>query len=131
MKGGVRSAEVTFHIHATEDDGKILRALAQELGLDPLKVTRTAAEGHFGNPIAVCGVSVDGEEGETLLRTVLAKLGPGDLEELRSAPAGRLEEGKFFHVRLDKQAMVMGGVKLGYADPVKLRFRLAAGVSPV
>jgi RNA binding exosome subunit len=115
-------AEMSFHIHATEDEGKVDGALVRVLG-----VRATATEtlyGHNGNVILDLKASVSDDEAERLMTTVLENLDRGDRARLRGEVAAHIDEKGAFFVRLDKQGLLLGHMALAEADSVRFRFRL-------
>ncbi|MEM0074792.1 MAG: RNA-binding domain-containing protein [Conexivisphaerales archaeon] len=118
------SAEVTFHIHATEDKDKIYRSIQSVLGFDTKFIQESKAYGHFGNTILVCRAILDKELSSSLFNRIITSATSEDLNNLREEIRDRVEDNKFLHVRLDKQMLVSGFVKLGDEDSLKVRFRL-------
>jgi len=84
---------------------------------------RKRLEGHFGNLIISFSSVLKGEDAFNLWKRVMQSLNSLDKEDLRRNFTNRLEDGKHFHIRLNKQAIVLGYVRLGESDPVKLEFR--------
>jgi RNA binding exosome subunit len=125
MKPGLDSAELSFYLHATEDEEKVLRAVCNLLQISRDSLERRRLEGHFGNVILSFTSVLKGEDASNLWKIVMQSLNSVDKEDIRRNFSERLENGKHFHIRLSKQAMVLGQVRLGESDPVKLEFRFS------
>jgi len=122
MKGPIQSLEVTYLIHATEDAGKLERAVSTLLGssaepeLDPL-------EGHFGNRIVRVRLHLTGEDASSALASVLKSMHPGLKKEILSDISAHLDEHNALFLRLDKQKLVAGSTAIGSGDAVRLKVK--------
>ena len=117
-----KSAEVSFHVHLTEDRGKVDSALKELLGVEaPNSVT---LYGHNGNMIVEGRAALGQPEADRLLERVLKGLGPADRARLLGQLGMHIDERGTLFIRLDKQGLVVGRLQLGERDPVRLRFKL-------
>ena len=119
-----KSAEVSFHLHATEDGPKVDKALMASLG-----VQTTSSEplyGHNGNIIVDMRCALDGPQAESLLLKVLGGLPSTDRARLHAELGQHFDEKGTFFLRLDKQEMVLGHLALGESDAIRMRFKLEA-----
>jgi RNA binding exosome subunit len=128
VPGSIESVEVSLHLHATEDVDKVLGAVEGLLGVPVASFSLTRLEGHFGNVIVSCVARLSGDEGERLLSFILSRLNALDRTELRETLDRRLERDFLFYLRLDKQEIVRGRVKLGERDSVKFKFKFSKHV---
>jgi RNA binding exosome subunit len=117
-----KSAEVSVHLHATEDGDKVGRALKESLGIE--KMIAEALRGHSGNPILDNRASLGQPEAEALLNRVLAGLPSADRALLMTELGRHIDEKGAFFVRLDKQEMVRGRIAMGDSDAIRISFRL-------
>jgi RNA binding exosome subunit len=118
----VRSAEVSFHLHMTEDGARVGKALKETLGLEV--ATSEALYGHNGNLILDARASLAELEAEALLKRVFQGLGPSDKARLLGELQGHLDDKGTFFLRLDKQELVMGHLVMDESDAVRIRVRL-------
>jgi len=128
MKSGIDSAEVSFYLHATEDEEKVLRAISEVLQISKERLEKRKLEGHFSNVIISFSSSLKGGDASDLWKRVMQSLNAVDKEDLKRNFADRLEDNNRFHIRLDKQAIVLGRIRLGESDPVKIEFKFARGL---
>jgi len=122
VKGVLQSLEVTYFVHATEDQEKVRRAVARLLGRDPDPEVESL-EGHFGNKILRARVHLTGEDAEPAFGHLVESLPAGVLDQIASELGSHLDEHSAFFVRLDKQSLVSGAVSLGTSDPVRVRVK--------
>jgi len=123
------SLEIRVLAHATENPEKVYRALENVAGweaLEEVEVKRQKLEGHYGNPIILYAWKTGKK---SLIRKVLLGLFPRIMEpDRRLLLAGleeRIDEEGNFYLRLDKQEAYLGRIKLGEADPIRLKVKLA------
>jgi RNA binding exosome subunit len=119
-----RFAEVSFHIHSTEDWEKVGGALKETLGVEAKE--GETLYGHNGNVILSIRSSLGAQEAESLFVKVLGGFSSADRVRLLEELEKHLDERGSFHVRLDKQELVLRRISLGESDSIKLSFRLAA-----
>ena len=122
MKGPIQSLEVTYLVHATEDEFKVQGAVAHLLQTEA-EPAMDRLEGHFGNPIARARVHITGDAASVAFSHVVGAMPPdlkrGVLEGLDSY----VDEHSALFLRFDKQQLVSGKVTLGSADPVRLKVK--------
>lgn len=122
MKGPIQSVEVTYLIHATEDQQKVEESIAEVLAIKVQPVIERL-EGHFGNEILSVRLHLIGEEATEAFKGVVARL-PKDLRVgLVSNIREFLDEHSALYLRLDKQRMVVGTLALGSGDTVRLKVK--------
>lgn len=114
--------EISFHVHATESEDKVLRGV-EGLGVKRGSLERRRTSGHYGNTILIFTGKLEGREAEFVLNNVIGRLE----ENSRISLAYRLEDfvdGKGrVHIRLDKQELIRGRAVIGSKDPIKLVFK--------
>jgi RNA binding exosome subunit len=128
----IQSVEVTYFVHATEDQDKILGAVEKMFGVSSPEIERL--EGHFGNEILKARVHVTGESASKVFRTIVSGMNPNLIKEIGDNLAMYLDEHSSMFLRLDKQALVSGSVVLGSGDPVRIKVKprtyMAKGGAP-
>jgi RNA binding exosome subunit len=117
-----KSAEVSFHLHMTEDRAKVEKALKEILGIEVS--TTEILYGHNGNLILDTRTSLSEPDAGILLKRVLGGLGSSDKSLLLAELQGHIDDKGTFFLRLDKQQMVLGRLAMAESDAVRLRIRL-------
>jgi len=121
------SAAVSAHAHATEDEKRVLEAMRRILPKS-IEVGRHDMKGHHGNPIVSFEAKVTQKKDlRELWQSVLSGLRQGEFERLRSNVGERVDEGRNFYLRFDKQ-MASGEelVLTDKGDAVHLRLKVVA-----
>ena len=122
----VVSARISTIAHATEDQGKVVQALESvfppELGLR--NPDKRRVKGHYGNEITTITLGVRGRSARSLFGHILKKLPTADRATLAREFESRLDDAGRLHMRLDKQACLLGEIRLGEQDPIKLELVL-------
>ncbi len=125
MPGGlprIRSVELAVHAHATEDEERVMRALARLVPEDVLKrarVAKTVLEGHHGNPITRITIVIEGEDAEKTVAHIASLLDEAEKRVLDVNFESRYDEksGRLF-LRFSKQEAYLGRVRLMDGDDV-------------
>ena len=113
----IRSIDVRFVSHATEDESRLHRAAEQTFGV---KFSTKTTKGHWENPIRVFTSRLAGEEAEQLLRRVASAV---PVQDFKSQ-----SDDKEFYIRVSKAALLRNAIEPG--DDVQLRVKAAErGVS--
>lgn len=122
LKLPIMSVEVTWLIHATEDESKVEGSVRRLLGGEPA-FGREVLEGHFGNKIVKIRVHLTGDKAASAFQRIVSSLAP----QARGAVARELEahvdEHSALFLRLDKQGLVSGSPRLGTADAVRVKVK--------
>jgi RNA binding exosome subunit len=122
LKGPIQSVEVTYLIHATEDEKKVEEAVGQVLAVKAQPVIERL-EGHFGNEILSVRLHLTGDEAARALGSLVERL-PKDLKAGFLANIGAfVDEHSALFLRLDKQKLVSGTLALGSGDSVRLKVK--------
>lgn len=116
----VEQLDLSTHVHATEDEAKVVKAL---LNLIPTQIRNNTSivsdetVGHFGNKIKSLKVTFKGEESLSVLRHILSLLDSLDREILLLSLNERFNEGKLY-LRFSKQLAYRGIIRLEDSDDV-------------
>lgn len=122
MRGPVQSVEVSYFLHATEDEGRVRGAVASALGLGGPGEEATL-EGHFGNRIVSVEYHLTGDSAQRVVQALASGLEPRAKQELRTAIADHLDEHLALYIRLDKQMLMEGRLGLAPNDGVRVRVK--------
>ena len=122
MKSRIQSVEVNYFVPATEDPGRLEKALAGLLGKEvPLEAE--PMEGHFGNEITRMRAHVTGAEAEAALRRVFSMMPRGLGLEVAASLGSLVDEHSSLFLRFDKQLLVQGKLAPGSGDPVRVKVK--------
>ncbi|RNJ77358.1 MAG: hypothetical protein D9C04_00905 [Nitrosopumilus sp. B06] len=104
-------------IHATESASKMAESFGI-LGLDAGIFELRQTTGHFGNQITILETELGKTDARDFVRK-MAQMLPRD-EALQAAAEGGIE-GSTLYLRLDKQRLAEGAVRLASQDTVRVR----------
>ena len=107
-------------VHATEDRSRIAGSLADLLGIRPEALESRNSEGHYRNAITTLGATLRKAGARNTLERLRGALQGADLDRIFDTLEARTD-GSTLYVRLDKQEMVSGRIRLNDAGTVRVR----------
>ncbi|MEM0029694.1 MAG: RNA-binding domain-containing protein [Candidatus Nitrosocaldus sp.] len=119
------SAEVELIVHATENLDKIIDALNNTLGIRSSMLTREILTGHHGNEIVLLKASVRGDDVRYLAGRLVGSLSNADISSMYREFDLYTDNRSSLYVRISKQEMVNGKIKLSQSDAVRIRLKVA------
>ena len=114
--------EVTIDVivHATEDVSKIFQSFEELLDLKEEEFTVNETTGHFENPITTLNVKIVKKQAQNFMKKLLELLPNAQINELIEEIEERTVDSRF-HMRLDKQELIKGNLKVKEKDTVKIK----------
>jgi len=111
------SAKIAVHVHATEEEDKVLHAVKRLLPDIDIKMTKEVFTGYFGNKIirfegVVNKPKITKMLFTNLFRKIKGIIYPGWIIERFD------EKNKSLYIRIDKQAAYLGEIRLGWGDDI-------------
>ncbi|MDG6987630.1 MAG: hypothetical protein JRN71_07690 [Nitrososphaerota archaeon] len=122
LKPPIASIEVSYLVHATEDEGKVEAAVARFLGGIP-DFERDSLEGHFGNQIVRARAHLTGDAAASAFRHLVAAIPPQARKAIVSELGSYVDEHSALYIRLDKQRLVSGSPEIGKVDAVRVKVK--------
>ncbi|HID60431.1 MAG TPA: hypothetical protein EYP46_01050 [Hadesarchaea archaeon] len=126
MEFPFRSAAVSVHAHATEDENRVLEALKAILP-EGIEIRRSGLKGHYGNQITSFEARMSREPVlREFWRRIVAKLRTGGLEKLRERVLTGVDDSCHLYLRFDKQ-IACGGelVHTTSGDSIHVKFKVS------
>lgn len=117
------AAEVNLVLHATEDEGKVLKAIEEILLVPSTRFLRSSSEGHYKNKIVLQKALLSSKEAAMLAKRVISLLNSTDREHLSRLVNDYADEKGNLYIRLDKQRLCQGRVLLSETDAIRIRFK--------
>ena len=117
------AAEVNLVLHATEDEGKVLKAIEEILLVPSTRFLRSSSEGHYKNKIVLQKAILSSKEAAMLAKRVISLLNSTDREHLSRLVNDYADEKGNLYIRLDKQRICQGRVLLSETDAIRIRFK--------
>jgi RNA-binding protein len=127
----VVSGKISAIVHATEDVDRVLRALSSVFPQRslPSQVETRRLHGHYGNEIRMVDLSIRGAPARSLLEYLWKSLPSFDRASILDALEKHLDSSGGLHLRLDKEEVFRGILRLKDQDPIKIQltFRTKIG----
>jgi RNA binding exosome subunit len=117
------AAEINLVLHATEDEGKVLKAVEDVLLVPSKRFSGLPSEGHYKNRILLEKALLSSNEAGSLAKRVISLLNSADREHLSRLVHEYSDEKGNLYIRLDKQRMCQGKVSLSETDAIRIRFK--------
>jgi RNA binding exosome subunit len=114
--------EVTIDVivHATEDIAKIFESFDEILELKEEQFSISETTGHYENPITLLNTTITKKQAQNFVKKLVGKLSKVQINELLDEIEERTIDSRF-HMRLDKQELVNGNLKVSEKDTIKLK----------
>lgn len=122
MKRQIRSVEVAYIAHATEDEGRIRSAVSNMLGIE-MEPEVQRMEGHFGNEIIRVVYHITGEEAYKTFRKIFDNMPEKVKKRITDSISMYIDEHFSLYVRLDKQEIIRGRIELSESDAVRIKIK--------
>ncbi len=123
----VERVEISTFVHATEDRGKVIKAVSKILPMEMElpHLEEVQLEGQFRDPILMLKwVFKKTQPATETINNVIQSIPIIDRQELMDTLASRIDDSKNLYLRLDKQKAFTGVVKLGLNDPIRIKARM-------
>ncbi len=117
------AAEINIVLHATEDEGRVLKAIEDVLLVPSERFSRSPSEGHYKNKLLLQRAILSSHEAGSLAKRVISLLNSADREHLSRLVHEYSDEKGNLYIRLDKQRMCQGRVSLSETDAIRIRFK--------
>jgi RNA binding exosome subunit len=122
MKGPIQAVEISYFVHSTEDAERIDVAVRSTLGIEGMP-ERQELEGHYGNRILSVRYHLLDEGAANVIEKLAVGFHFADKEELKKVMASCIDEHSALYLRLDKQLLMDGAIRLATSDPVRIRVK--------
>jgi RNA binding exosome subunit len=117
------AAEINIVLHATENEGRVLKAIEDVLLVPSERFSSSPSEGHYKNKILLQRAILSSHEAGSLAKRVISLLNSADREHLSRLVHEYSDEKGNLYIRLDKQRMCQGRVSLSETDAIRIRFK--------
>lgn len=111
--------DIDIIVHATEDMDKILNNLKTLLKLKRYKVERRDLTGHYKNPVIFLRLRIRSSDAEEFVENLFRRLNSLDKNYLILNIDEYIEK-KRFYLRIEKNWICKGEVRLATRDPIKI-----------
>lgn len=130
MRLEVISAKISAIVHATEDVDRVLQGLSRVFpgGSLPSKPETRRFNGHYGNEIRIVYLSIRGAIACSFLKYLWKGLAGFDRASILNALDNHLDPSGGLHLRLDKEEVFRGIIRMKDQDPIKIHLSFRKGI---
>ncbi len=121
-KSEIQSVEVSFFVHATEDQSRLIQRIEGSLNLE-VAPKFEPLRGHFGNRIVHVKYHVTGDDAEHLFVSLASQLNKEEAHMILGSVDSMVDEHRALYLRLNKQHLLSGKIVLAQKDPVRLKVK--------
>jgi len=121
-KSEIQSVDVSFLLHATEDEPRVIETIQSALSIS-LAPAVEVLEGHFGNRIVHVKFHGTGEEAKRLFRQLSSMLSRQDKGAILEGIDGNLDEHGALYLRFNRQELLSGRLVVSREDPLRVRVK--------
>jgi RNA binding exosome subunit len=121
-KSEIQSVEVSFFVHATEDEPRLLQCIEASLHLGATPKLEQL-RGHFGNGITHVSYHLTGADAARLFVSLASQLGMEEANAILERIDTMMDEHRALYLRLSKQQLVSGKIALASNDSVRLKVK--------
>lgn len=119
----IRSVEISFVVHSTEDEGRLLETVSRELRLDQRLFESNELEGHYKNPMLKVRAHLTGKKADEFVFRLFSFLSDSDTKTIGEEMDKYIDEHKKLYLRLDKQLLCKGRISLSQTDPIRIKIK--------
>lgn len=112
--------DIQVIVHATENQDKIFGAFEEVFGVEADNFSVNNLTGHFNNPITLLGCKLRKKQATSFVKTLVSNIPQIELDQIVDDLENRLDKSAL-HVRISKQQLILGKIKLDEQDPVKIK----------
>jgi len=117
----IQSVEVSFFVHATEDESRLVESVNSFFSLSEPEVEEL--EGHFGNRISHVTYRVTREGAARLFSRIVALLSGEETVAILGDRGKNIDERGALYLRFSKQELLAGKLVLAENDPVRFKLK--------
>ena len=106
--------------HETEDSNKIVESFFELFEIPEKEFSKKELTGHFENPITVLNAKISKKKAKDFFQKLISKIPKDQIEEFIDDIENRIQNSTL-HIRVSKQEMIKGSLKLQEKDAVKIK----------
>jgi RNA binding exosome subunit len=115
--------EMSFSVHATEDENKLLGILKNNFGIEESAFSKTVFEGYHGNPISRYNATITDDLAQNIFNIIFQKLSSNDKKKLLEDISQNIDSTKALYVRLDKSSLFEDHFRINESNTFHFKFK--------
>ncbi len=127
----VRSVKISTLSHATEDRGKVLKAMRELYsGKTSKEFPAAKAKGHYGNEIVTLKTTItSGREANMFFTELWRRLAGSEREQTLSRLGDYIDQSGTLFLRIDKEECLQGRIRIGTIDTIRVEVHFSVNSS--
>lgn len=117
------SVTISFFIHSTEDEDRLLKAVENKFALEPEEVATEKITGHFGNDMISVRAHLVGERAQETATRIVESLAKNARNSIRAELQRSLDEHDSLYLRLDRQTFGESSLSLSDEEPIRIKLK--------
>jgi RNA binding exosome subunit len=117
------SVTISFFIHSTEDEERLLSLVQSKLGLEGEEFSKERITGHFGNEIVSVKGHVIGSRAQIVASQIFGSLSKVARTSIRTELEKSLDEHDALYLRLDRQSLQEPSISLSDEEPIRIKLK--------
>ena len=119
-----RTADITFTIHATENDDLLISTISKNLGLFSKEFQIKDYLGHYENQVKIVRMHILSDRIIPFTNHLFNSLSVSDRKNLFNDLPKHLDKHYSFYLRLDKQLLITNIFKISLVDCVRIKLKI-------
>ena len=119
----IKTIELSFIEHATENGEKILSVIEDKLKIDKKKFTYFIARGHFENEIKLFKSIINDENVDKCIRNIMNKIDHNEKSFLLDNIENHIDKKSNFYIRIDKQKLFSNIITTSEKDAIRIKIK--------
>jgi RNA binding exosome subunit len=115
--------EISFNVHATEDEKKLLGILKNNFGIEESAFFKTVFEGYHGNPIFNYNAKITDALAQDIFKIIFKKLSSNDKKKLLEDISQNIDSTKALYVRLEKSSLFEDRFRINGSNIFHFKFK--------
>jgi RNA binding exosome subunit len=119
----ISSVTLSFFVHATEDEDRLLLEVQKAFGLEPNEILREEIEGYFGNTIVSVKAHLVGKRAQEVGERFGIMLSSAAKKSLVSELERSVDEHDSLFLRIDRQRLNEDTIYLSDEEPIRIKIK--------
>jgi len=113
------SLEVSFFLNATENEQNSIKQIGEYVGTNIF--SKVDVDGYYGNLMHIVTMSITESQTDATLGKILKSISEKDMGIIMASLSSSTDKDGNLHIRIDKQSILEGSIKLSQRDPLKIK----------
>ena len=117
------SVTVSFFVHSTEDEDRLMELVKNRLGIDETEITEEKITGYFGNEMTSVRAHIIGKRAQVVASQIFELLSKPARVTILSEIEKSLDEHDSLYLRLDRQSLKDDFLSVSDEEPIRIKLK--------